>query len=307
MKIETVSKPHFMMSAKKALFQNCMPYNKDKLTSTSSFRYVHDLTSLDIAETTIALEEEYDLDLDFVVPNDVDNLTDLYEMYLIGVKNKNDKEKPDYIYQYMLSVDNVFYALSTILMMNHKLQPKQITKNSRIIMDLKLNWVDIANILKELEKRYHYAIPAAYKAEDANTLWEFAQICSNALNQKIALCDKVSAQNVVKHARNIIADEKFLLAKNISATSRLGWNLHMDDLDKMQLIMDLEKIYRVSISESIIYSKVKNLGEFCMLCANEINKKIPLNNIENKNVSYLPEPMGLMGRIKNTYQRIRGK
>ncbi|MBR5904233.1 MAG: hypothetical protein IKZ49_01715 [Alphaproteobacteria bacterium] len=212
-----------------------------------------------------------------------------------------------------LNDDNIFYTTKTIIMSGNKKVPVNLLeKTSKMHADLKLDDVDISKILVELENRYHFAIPYSFKAEEALTLGDFCRICADALNQKIELRNKIQSNDVVKSAIPIIAFKKDLIEEKINQTSRLKSIFHsdslgMDFLDKQELIMELQKIYRVSISEDVLNVKANTLGEFCCACANEINKKIPLDNQINPHITFLPENPNIFTRMKYFLQDIRAK
>ena len=60
-----INKPEFMEVVKEIIFDECVLKHKESLTETSSFKYDHDLSSIDVATILVALEAKYNVDMDF--------------------------------------------------------------------------------------------------------------------------------------------------------------------------------------------------------------------------------------------------
>ena len=296
-----INKPEFMEVVKEIIFDECVLKHKEYLTETSSFKYDHDLSSIDVAHIIIAIEEKYNVDMEFVQTGLVDSLQDVYTYFVQAIEKKRQKARIA-VPEYSLSPENVFYTTKSIIMSKHsKVPAEKIAQQAKLHADLRLDDVDIINMVVELEKRYHLAIPASRKAEEALTLGQFCKICSDTLKERIET-PKIDTKNVIKSASAIIAEKHGISLENISATSRLKKDLGIkDDLAKQELIMELEKVYRVAIADAIVDKKVRTLIEFAMLCEKEIKKQEPLVNQANRNITSLPEKPTLVQQIKNFY------
>ena len=55
--------------------------NTDKINEESSFREVLDITSLEIAELMIALEEKYHVDMEWAQTGLIDSINDVYKAF----------------------------------------------------------------------------------------------------------------------------------------------------------------------------------------------------------------------------------
>lgn len=67
--------------------------NADKIDADSSFRQVLDITSLDIAELIIAIEEKYHVDMEWANTGEIDSIKDIYDVFVKSIalmrKQKN--------------------------------------------------------------------------------------------------------------------------------------------------------------------------------------------------------------------------
>ena len=319
MTMKTISETEFLEIAKEILFEECIVRNKDALTNTSSFKYQHDLSSIDVAQTVIAIEGRYNVDMDFVKVDQIDSLQDIYTYFLKALENKRKNARIK-VPEYSLSFDNVFYTVKSMIIATHsKIPADKLTKEAKMGLDLKLNYIDIIKLITELEQRYHLAIPMSYKAEEAKTLGEFCQICSDTLKKRIELPVKYNFNNVVRSTIEIIATRRGISPLNLSSTTKFTSSklraafkdedemLYIDDTEKEEIIIELEKVYRVAISDEIVKKSAGTINEFCVLCKEEIDKKIPLNNQLDKSVTYLSEKPNLFKEIKQFYQSLRAK
>ena len=67
----------------------------DILNFDSSFRDVLDISSIEIAELIVALEQKYNIDMEWVPTNKVDSLNDIYKCFIASIakKRKNNAIK----------------------------------------------------------------------------------------------------------------------------------------------------------------------------------------------------------------------
>ena len=59
--------------------------NADKMTAESSFREVLDMTSLDIAELIVQLEEKYHVDMEWAETEKIDSIEDVYKTFVQSI------------------------------------------------------------------------------------------------------------------------------------------------------------------------------------------------------------------------------
>lgn len=93
MSIKTFYKPEFE-SVIKAIFKNGKWFglnNADKINTDSSFREVLDLTSLDVAELLVELEEMYNVDMEWADTNTVDSINDVYNTFNQSINQMRHK------------------------------------------------------------------------------------------------------------------------------------------------------------------------------------------------------------------------
>ena len=89
MSIKTFYKPEFE-SVIKAIFKNGKWFglnNAEKINAGSSFREVLDLTSLDVAELIVELEEMYNVNMEWADTNTVDSINDVYSTFVQSINN----------------------------------------------------------------------------------------------------------------------------------------------------------------------------------------------------------------------------
>lgn len=60
----------------------------DILDFNSSFRDVLDISSIEIAELIVALEQKYNVDMEWIPTNKVDSLSDLYKSFVVSLAKK---------------------------------------------------------------------------------------------------------------------------------------------------------------------------------------------------------------------------
>ena len=88
MSIQQFSKEHFVDTAKDIL-QNDKFIGIRKastLEANSSFREVLDISSLEIAELVIALEEKYNVKMEWADTNNIDSINDLYDIFVKSIQ-----------------------------------------------------------------------------------------------------------------------------------------------------------------------------------------------------------------------------
>ena len=89
MSIKTFSKPEFV-NVVKDILQHGEWFglrNADKLTEQSSFRDVLDITSLDIAELMVEIEEKYNVNMEFAETGEIDSINDVYRTFIQSINN----------------------------------------------------------------------------------------------------------------------------------------------------------------------------------------------------------------------------
>lgn len=87
MSIKTFSKPYFIEVAMDIIKHDefICARNTDKLTVDTSFRNVLDITSLDIAELVISIEQKFNVDMAETPTEKIDCINDLYIEFLKSV------------------------------------------------------------------------------------------------------------------------------------------------------------------------------------------------------------------------------
>lgn len=85
MSIKRLSETGFMEVAESILRQVAVMKKDTMITTKTSFREDLNMTSLDIAELIIGLEAAYNVKLDWVNMNNVNNLADIYRTFVNGI------------------------------------------------------------------------------------------------------------------------------------------------------------------------------------------------------------------------------
>ena len=90
MSIQNFSKAYFIEVATDIIKHDdfIYPRNVDKLKADTSFREVLDITSLDMAELIFSIEEKFNVNIDDVPIEKIDNINDLYNEFLKCVYRK---------------------------------------------------------------------------------------------------------------------------------------------------------------------------------------------------------------------------
>lgn len=90
MSIKTFSKTYFIEVAMDIIKHDefICAHNTDKLTADTSFRDVLDITSFDIAELVVSIEQKFNVDMAETLTEKVDSIDDLYVEFLKAVNQK---------------------------------------------------------------------------------------------------------------------------------------------------------------------------------------------------------------------------
>lgn len=88
MSIKHFSKDEFVNVAKDIMRNDTFISirNADQLSENASFRDTLDVTSLDIAELIISLEEKYHVNMDWATTNNIDCINDVYDVFIKSIK-----------------------------------------------------------------------------------------------------------------------------------------------------------------------------------------------------------------------------
>lgn len=89
MSIQQFSKEYFVDTAKDILQHDTFIgiRKANVLEASSSLRETLDISSLEIAELIVALEEKYNVKMEWADTNNIDSLNDLYEVFIKSIKN----------------------------------------------------------------------------------------------------------------------------------------------------------------------------------------------------------------------------
>ena len=60
-------------------------HNTDKISPDTSLRDTFDISSLEIAELIVALEEKYHINMEWAETNQIDTLNDVYNAFVISI------------------------------------------------------------------------------------------------------------------------------------------------------------------------------------------------------------------------------
>ena len=158
MSIKTISKAWFLEEAKEILRQNSVARNL--ITWKKSFREDLDLTSIDIAEMLIGLEERFNVKLDWVDMNNINNMRDVYNAFNKSLQNKRDDFAAKASEKQINSIQDVFKIVNQLI--NEKYGVYFAKPESNWYKDLGLSDFQWAEFRESLEKKLNIKIPFFY-------------------------------------------------------------------------------------------------------------------------------------------------
>lgn len=94
MSIKNFSEDEFITVVKDMLKSGALSHTKtidtiiDEIDKKSSFREVLDISSLEIAELMINLEEKYNIDMEWVQTGQIDCIFDVYKAFIASIYKK---------------------------------------------------------------------------------------------------------------------------------------------------------------------------------------------------------------------------
>ena len=182
--------------------------------------------------------------------------------------------------KYVLTPEAIFYDIKQVLLNTNHPQACSLTMD-QALMDGQI----LKQILNYIEKRYGTAIPEEAGLKSVLTVQDFCEICAKLINKKVP----AKLTEVLDFIKYILVASTDLNKCDITNTSKMGrsWvpgqrGLGLDDLDRLQTIMDLGKIYGVEIEETEAIKKANTLIEFAEACRLEINKNIKTKDLSIK-------------------------
>ena len=158
MSIKEISKTWFLGEAKEILRQNSI--TRDIITWKKSLREDLDLTSIDIAELLIGLEERFNVKLDWVDMNNINNMRDVYNAFNKSLQNKRDDFAAKTSEKQINSILDVFKIVNQLI--NEKYGVYFAKPESNWYKDLGLSDFQWAEFRESLEEKLNIKIPFFY-------------------------------------------------------------------------------------------------------------------------------------------------
>lgn len=182
--------------------------------------------------------------------------------------------------KYVLTPEAIFYDIKQVLLnMNHP-QVCSLTMDQALMYDPELK-----QILTYLEKRYGVAIPEEAGLRSALTVKDFCEICAKVITKKVP----AKLTEVLDFIKYILVSSTDLNKNDLTNTSKMGRSLvpgqrglGLDDLDRLQTIISLGKVYGVEIEETKTIKNANTLIEFAEACRLEINKNVKTKDLSIK-------------------------
>lgn len=166
----------------------------------------------------------------------------------------------------------------------------------------KINFTDIAHLFGALERRYNLPVFVDITEIDsindayivftggiAKMRQNFSQKNSKKEQDKMTQT-KITYNQILKAAQEFLVSdpELYLNKQDIVPTASLSRDLGMDSLDKLQLIMGIEKQLNIQINDDeIMKRKTGNLGEFCQAIYEQINAPLVKETIKTQQTNFL--------------------
>ncbi len=159
----------------------------DKLSPNASLRETLDFTSLDIAELLVALEEKYNVNMEWADTGNIDTLNDVYDAFItsIGKTRKstttlNTIQKQNRNAHMKYTKQDVVSTAKTIIARTQGLKPNQIADKAYFVSDLNFDSVDAVEFITKMEEHYNIVI----ESQDFDN---FSRILTTNLD---VICDK---------------------------------------------------------------------------------------------------------------------
>ena len=102
--------------------------------------------------------------------------------------------------------------------------------------------------------------------------------------------EPVSFNDVLKTLTEYLENDTDLIASDIKASDRLSYDLNLDSLNRLEMIMHIEKVYGIEIEDTTDLERADTLAEFVALCKNKINQEKIVFQLGTKNSKFIPSP-----------------
>ena len=267
--IDTISKDEFIDVAKSIIKGDKFigGRNLDKLEADTSFREVLDITSLDIAELVISLEEKYRVDMDWANTNAIDNLNDIYTVFSTSIKKAKHsvkakmlapiKQKKPTVKHTQQEINN---AVKEIILERYThLSEKEVTKDASLRWDLKFDSLDRLEILMDFEKKFNVSIEDVSEIESANSLQEYCFVLYQKVNPDIIpeTLNIETKEDVFEVLKKYLLDNYEIM--NARMSDNLFKDLHFSEIDRTDLCTWAEEKFNIELP----YTYFINIDDFC--------------------------------------------
>ncbi len=81
-----------------------------------------------------------------------------------------------------------------------------------------------------------------------------------------------------------------LVASDIKPSDRISYDLNLDSLNRLEMIMHLEYEYGIEIKDTEELGRADTLAEFVALCKKQINQEKIVFQLNTKNDKFIPSP-----------------
>ena len=98
----------------------------------------------------------------------------------------------------------------------------------------------------------------------------------------------VSFNDVLKTLKEYLEQNTNLIASDIKPSDRLSYDLGLDSLNRLEMIMHLENAYSVNINETAELERAKTLADFVILCKDQINQEKIVIEPVKQNSKFIP-------------------
>lgn len=101
----------------------------------------------------------------------------------------------------------------------------------------------------------------------------------------------VSFDDVIKTLKEYIEEETTFSVEEIKPSDRLSYDLNLDSLHRLEMIIRLEHVYGVEIDENVDLERAQTLADFATICQNQINQgQVVAETLKTTNEKIIPSP-----------------
>ncbi|MBQ3640685.1 acyl carrier protein, partial [bacterium] len=100
--------------------------------------------------------------------------------------------------------------------------------------------------------------------------------------------EPVSFNDVLKTLKEYLESDTDLIASDIKPSDRLSYDLGLDSLNRLEMIIHIEKVYGIEIEDTTDLEHADTLAEFVALCKNKINQEKIVFQLGTKNNKFIP-------------------